>query len=331
VVIELDNLVSRARTERARDQREAQSSELERLHGVVSRKGWESIDKAIVGLARAYAEISDFESAVPLYERALRAEGASVTLKDFEQCANIRARLAADRAEAGIIGRRAAVRQIRTSIRDLNCLIEVGPTSERWSLLGSAYKRLAQTRGRSRAEKDIASMSAAYAKAAVANPDDLYPLLNSLAGILALGGPWQDPSSEMRDNPLATVAEFDKALAEARERAAGKAREAKGFWDLSFEPDSELLAALRAVGKVKKAEIDQQFSNLESSYRELFSHSGSARERASVTDQIEFLRDCFDRSSKKTGRGAPPAARIRLLEQQRTYLDSLLKTLTARK
>lgn len=295
VVVELGNIKGRKGDE-ARDG-------LFNIGREVARRGWDANGEVTAGLARAFAEIHDFENAIRYYEMAQASETGAVTLKDLEQLANLRVRHAANSASDGDMARKRAVAEIEWAIRDLEALLSMAATNERYSLLGSSYKRLAVTAEKTD-KSHLEKMASSYAEAAARKPEDLYATLNALSGILALGGPWSAPQKEYQGIPFATEAAFDQALAAARELASSEAEKARDFWALTYAPDSELLAALRGN------DLQERLEELKGRYRRLF-EKGSRREQESVLDHMEFLAKCFE-----SGAGATDQAeRLRRLAE----------------
>src|SRR5262249_9461535 len=92
----------------------------------------------------AYSELGEVESAIRWYSRAMSAEDGCASLHASEQLANLRARRGArleNKAEAR--------REILAAIRQLERLLAINATSERASLVGSAFKRLAMLEAKS--------------------------------------------------------------------------------------------------------------------------------------------------------------------------------------
>ena len=294
LVVALDNLRGRAQCAKSdRAMLERLGAELSQLVEGATAHAWDGLPEVAAALGRASMELSDWDAAIRYLDLARGGESGTVTLHDLEQLANGRARRAADRVLTGELDADDGVAQIRRAIDELESLRGIAATRERWSLLGSARKRLIRVRtagaGADPAEvaAEVRHMAEAYGKAAAADPDDLYAKLNALAATLLLGGPWKRPPKKHADNPLATTEAFDQALAEAREEARYRRESTAGqrdFWSFSYAPDAELLAALHG------GELTVRCESLTENYRALFRGHGSPREHASVIDQLDFLK-----------------------------------------
>jgi hypothetical protein len=178
----------------------------------------------------AFVEAGDVEAGMEWYERAVAAADGRASIKAAEQLANVRGRLGweivdtamrhlddtkgreksgGQRARERAAARRArahAERSLRTAIKRADSLIQqslelltkliaVGPTMERASLIGSAYKRRALVDGaagrRARVRQALEQMRASYQKAqdlgkTIGADDVYYPAANRLTADVAL-------------------------------------------------------------------------------------------------------------------------------------------------
>jgi hypothetical protein len=229
------------------------------------------------------------DEAIESYEMALAAEMASASVRAVEQLANLRARRAArqkaPQAETIINGAIAL-------LENLPKLSDGGHTSERLSLLGSCYKRLAQvTVGDARAAalgKMRERYKDAFERKQQRSDFDPYPLLNWLLAetLLTVFSDYQAP--ERVDEWL------DRAEAEAL------ALEAKdpSFWSGITAADVALGRALwhRGVDAVVQGEIVE-------AYLKPWRRGASRLEFASVFEQLAFVRTVLE------GENADPVRR----------------------
>ncbi|MET0659402.1 MAG: tetratricopeptide repeat-containing protein, partial [Steroidobacteraceae bacterium] len=155
---------------------DAVRSELKYLEDVC-RSGWSSQGVVAAGFGAAYAEIEEWAAAIEWYTRAVAAPDGGAGLRALEQLGNLRAR------RGGATGDRA---EIRAAIAILGNVLAIAPTAERQSLLGSAYKRLADVESdagsrRAALDKALEHYRAAEAIASRAGADDLfYPAMNRM-------------------------------------------------------------------------------------------------------------------------------------------------------
>src|SRR5262249_5352497 len=107
----------------------------------------------------AYGELGDFDNAIRWYRRAVAAEDGGASMHALEQLGNLRARRG--RNAGGAAERQS---EIETAIDLLQRVVAIEPTSERASLLGSAYKRLAMLEPERRRGRRFRSAIVAMAK-----------------------------------------------------------------------------------------------------------------------------------------------------------------------
>ncbi len=288
LLIELGNLVSRAKVERG-SAKEKIGERSEELRSLAERKGWIKERGVLAGVARVHGELGDFERAIDLLEQASGLEEGGVTLKDLEQLANYRVRLAADRKSKSAVTR---------GIKDLETLIhQHGKTAERCSLLAGSHKRMAQLRtNRVGRHTSLREMTRGYLLAAEFKKDNWwYPATNALLGVLLLGGPWDETDEPAEGTRAAKVWKgvpwskrepFDEILVQvgARLRQLGH-EDFKDFWTAVAQPDFEVVRALANNDlKVRTAGIVAQ-------YRQVMGLYGSGREIDSVIKQWSFARE----------------------------------------
>ena len=204
--------------------------------------------------------------------------------------ANLRARRAAGPFVGGKkpkgVDRESATADIRQSIDEIEHLLDVAATTERLSLLASTYKRLALATGSSRERAEAVSMMTSYyARAVELDPDDPYPLLNALGGIVLMGGPWKNPPRTLKDSGLATSAEFEFALERAQSLAEQKEASSKNFWDRIHVKDLALVRGLASGGLAQP----EQVKRIARGYWGLWHLYGSPGALDSVKDQVGFL------------------------------------------
>ncbi len=156
-------------------------------------QAWLNRSDVRVAVGEAYGELGEYSAAIEHFEFALDTGelDSKTTIKAAEQLLNFIARkAAADRN----------VEELRKAIRRLGAMQDVGPTSERYSLLGGAFKRLATVLGdAAQARQAILDAAASYQKAVeheiARGRFDHYPVVNRLTLLALLGQApvdWED-------------------------------------------------------------------------------------------------------------------------------------------
>ena len=215
---------------------------------------WFKRGEVAAAFGRAYGEIGDFENAVQWYTAAIQAEDGGAGLRALEQLGNMRARLGEKiyRRDPNDASERArALAIVEEGIELLKKAAAIAPTTERDSLLGSAYKRLAEVAGggeRSRAALEQALVYYRSAeKVALGGGGNLfYPALNSLSLELRL-----------RSHGRKSSQRFETARIDAiRESIEQKNRTNADFWSVIGRTELmvyEALDAGRLAGVVEAA------------------------------------------------------------------------------
>ncbi|MCY7315420.1 MAG: CHAT domain-containing protein, partial [Rubrivivax sp.] len=159
---------------------------------------WGGMGAVAEAFGLAYAEGGAVDDAIGWYERALRANDASASMKAHEQLGNLRARRGAHWGRQTAAGAASAagkatlqrgIDEVTAALRTLQSLAGLQPTLERLSLCGSAWKRLAmlQRRAGNKQQEQAAWRMAlqSYSEAEAlgrtgADADLFYPLINRL-------------------------------------------------------------------------------------------------------------------------------------------------------
>ncbi len=232
-------------------------------------KGWRQTAAVATAFGRAFAEIREYERAVRYYRLATELEHGAMTLRDIEQLGNVEVRWGERSKDVDIV---------RSGLARLRQVLELGPTSERWSLVGGSCKRLAQlSSGKDRLEA-LEQMSAAYQEAHEltlrrTGQVDTYPLLNYLAARVV---------RRLKDDTLDDLAELLEA---AEEAAPGRFAAKPDFWNAIIPADIALVRHL-ASGKLRQPAKRREVVE---SYLAGRTRAASQREFDSVIDHVRFL------------------------------------------
>lgn len=257
---------------------DAQLKRLDRIAEVLAEKKWLEEKGIHAALGRAYGKAGKFDKAIEYYRHALCAENGAMTLKDVEQLANLEVRRAVQWWKDGRKSPEEIIETIDDVIRRLNIM---GPTAERHSLRGSAFKRraLVDPKGRSESLQQMRdAYREAYRLAENTGRFDPYPLLNWLTGVLTVDWqPEKKTSSGTETEEISAV--LEKARPKVRELSAVK----KDFWHAVYPVDLDLFDALRE-GDLS----DSRMEALAERYREV-QKLASPKDFASIIDQLDFL------------------------------------------
>ena len=269
----------------ARAARQATRHKLQALQGRYAA-AWGAMGAVAEAFAVAWDAAGDPGAAIDWYARAVRANDGSASLKAQEQLGNLRVRCAWTRlqaAPADAAAREAARGEITLALRELQTLAALQPTSERLSLCGSAWKRLAQLEGLAgrpgrQAESAALTMALqAYTEAEAlacesAPAQAFYPGLNRMAIELALNA----DSPAWRGFDAAASARLQQSLQDKHARDPD-------FWSNAGLIEFQLYTALVA------RDLAAQQAALAAGYADLHGRVQARNWWASVADQAAFV------------------------------------------
>lgn len=283
IIDQLRRISERARAATAAHKKK----DLEKLNQIrqTLRDEWRS-GRTWYHLGVCYGELGEFGDAIQCYQSALAHESIDVERSDVpfravDQLANLQARYAA------MLQRNPELVEevehdpetlLQDAVRNLEWILDIAETPHRLALLGSAHKRIAVIRT-GEARTDALNKAKTYYKKAhtkhVSETGEVNPYytLNWLTFRFLIDASMDD---EKRDEAMALL---------EQSRDAGKARHARApnFWDRIAVPDSALLEALIT------GTLDERVADVQRQYLQQFNIGVSARERATVLEQIDFL------------------------------------------
>jgi len=258
---------------------------------------WGDIGRVAEAFGKACMLADDTSGGVAWYERALRANDGTASIRVAEQLGNIRARVAPagerpqrrkkSKAPAATLRRRAAGSSadtereaIEQSIQYLKQIVALATSMERESLCGSAYKRLALLEAaakRSRQELDaIKSMREHYARAEDIGKRErlntFYPAMNRIAADLAL-------TAGARALPGYGAGTFD----EVREVLDIKTRNDPDFWSVAGQTELDVYEALA------RRNLARKLATIEDAYKDLHGRLNTPWMWKSVYDTARFV------------------------------------------
>ena len=282
-----------------KDEDQARVADRERIEALVKDCPPEWLDRSevLLALGAAYGELDDLDPAARYLRTALELEATdnATTLRAVEQLANFEARGAE---------RRNSETEVRKAIERLESLLKVGPSSERYSLLGSAYKRLATLQKDAKAvsgsiRKAAESYRAAHQRALEHGNFDPYPALNWLT-LSAISGD--------------TVPEAESILRRAETTARERFAKSRDFFDASAIPDTKVAVALASES------LPDQVGELAALYVDTFKVvSATPREIDSVTRQLALTATLM----RKLSTGTAADARNMAADALGTLVDTI--------
>lgn len=254
-------------------------------------------------LAEAWAEMGEAERAIGHYRAALSFEDACFSLHALEQLANLEIRHGAslmqhkgknaEKTKEHFLRGREFMEAGRQRLQQL---LNIGATSERWALLGSYWKRLAQAQIAKESLTDVQSwlegMDEAYWQAADhgykrSGSWDYAPLLNALDAIF-LRALWND-----RKHADRLIVQLPELLRAATDNGRRRLAENRIFSHALAEVEAQRIDSLwafleesRPQARLSNPEVVERLVVL---YRDILARLGSIREQDSTINRLHFL------------------------------------------
>ncbi len=277
---------------------------LERVPDSV-RADWLKRADVLAALGFLWGEAGDYPRAIECMEDALTAAKGSCPLKVVEQCSNFRVREAArrwSRAQAAGTGddalRETIASAIRRAVGELDLLLQRARTPERLNLAGAACKRLVLvTRGPERTES-LASMARYYREALRLDTDNAaYPFTNgAFADLFAAAG---DPAYQRQWSAQELPGEIERVLRQCESEHERN----PAIWLATGIADCRLLRRVTEIlqgdGEVEGAPDDPLLDAALSGYHNAFRRGASLRERASISEHLEFILSLLEDLSER--------------------------------
>ena len=243
--------------------------------------------------ALTYAEIGDFEKAIALYEKLQSENKAIYSVRALEQWCNLKGQYLLSLKDTD--RRKEAAGHMKEVIDHLTYLIAFGETTERYSLLGSAFKRKAMLlTGKKETEEAIIDMAKYYQKGYLLKNEDhrdrrFYPLANWLLGELLLAD--NKRKTEVEKKLGTSIPDFLKQkIKEAR-----RSKDQKEFWDLIEIINYHQCLLFFAEGK---RELEELRKKILSGYREALKIDGSEKNKNSEIVHMKFIEDTLIKFGK---------------------------------
>ncbi|MBL8430435.1 MAG: CHAT domain-containing protein [Dechloromonas sp.] len=294
LVVDLDNLASELRD--GRDSSDIAERLERRMNRIPAeqKKGWTARADVSAALGFVWGEAADWEKGIASLRSAIAAESGHCTVRVIEQLANFEVRLAGRTWLATEPGQRdeqlrAKLRQaIELAITRLAALADSGPTSERLSLLGAAYKRLALIEAGDGGRREALVNMAEHYRDAFVRKDKTYALTNWASAALMIRRLY--PDQPVDQTPLTGLATLGKDIARLRKRLESSNASAPNFWDSASLADLDFVQAMDEAGAGKKSKSASTGDAARQIYRQAVQRGASVRERSSVTEHLDFLR-----------------------------------------
>tara|TARA_R110002020_G_scaffold99549_7_gene236081 strand:- start:249 stop:1355 length:1107 start_codon:yes stop_codon:yes gene_type:complete len=231
--------------------------------------------------AGIYASLQEYEKSCGCFESLLKSKKASYTINGFERYCNILAKLVLQKSAAKKIKLEEAVMTIDKVISDLEGIVGCfGPSTERWSLIGSAYKRKMHLLKESSIEEvklALGQATNAYREASESSLfRDAYPLTNwlTLARIQCL--------MEGKESIQLIDLGARKAMQSIFDEINESTKKKDDFWSLSHYANIMLTQLLLGIEKYENGTIAKE-------YLKLWELAGNKGQKVAELEHLEII------------------------------------------
>jgi CHAT domain-containing protein len=248
--------------------------------------------------AIAYAECNDYENAIAKFESLLGMEQAGFSLKALEKYCNLRAKLCVKNWQTGKEKNKQAAKMDKV-IADLKQLINMSPTAERLSLMGSACKRRTMIVNTNADKIKALILAAGYYRQAFIMPQNsnkTYALTNwlEIEKILLLAKSTPGLSSLLKKYKFAAPQKTKADITDAIKKMINADAD-MDYWNEIAKANAFLCAWL-LEGKNTKELTDKMVVD---AYKKVWSMAGSQNKKVAEIEHFDFLINVYSGLVKK--------------------------------
>lgn len=243
-------------------------------------------------IAIAYVELDEYQKAIALFKKILTYEKAGYSVSSLEKYNNILAKQTLDDYLHNYKAERNYEADMEIMISSLTKLLEIAETSERHSLIGSAYKRKAIICNK-RADKIKALTEAAYhyyqacenqksnSTYSLVNWIEMEYFLNQLGihkwGSKMEGSLYKLPSLQVLQTKL------EKSFADLQYKIV---HESHDYWDLISKANISL-----CLWQLQGMKDEEKFNEIIQAYKKPWANVGSKNKKMSEIEHFDLLID----------------------------------------
>ncbi|RYF86740.1 MAG: CHAT domain-containing protein [Chitinophagaceae bacterium] len=300
-LIELNNLSNQFETENYSD--EELTVQLSSIEEAIAKAGLKDA-RILEQIAFMYAELANYDEAVDRFQQLLTLEEASFSVAALEKYCNIRSKKCVADFNKDKTNKQ-PLKDIRSVIKDLEKLVDLGSTAERHNLLGSTYKRLAfMLTGK---EEKIATLEKAkdhyyVGHQSASHRSAIYGLSNFLEieGVLNLvnrtkwiGEVFFEKVSYPYNSSDDVLQLLEKLL-----MAIDVSHDEMNFWELTNEANIRL--CMMIVDPKKAEENTNAWDEVLKVYRKVWVKAGSRAKKVAEVEYLEMLADGLSLSGNRS-------------------------------
>jgi CHAT domain-containing protein len=295
--IDLNNLLSELDTGELKNE-----TALEKLKAITDETDLQGIRSAAITELEAmvYKALNEYEKAIATFGSLLSSKNASYSFTAIEQYCNLRLKNLITELKAGKPLKDLEINfgQVMT---DLQALIHLNPSAERYSLMGSAWKRRLAfyKKNKTKTLQAIAEAANNYDNAFnLQNPDEaVYSFTNSvtLKNILVLSGKntWAtEKGGAEKSNAFQSWKEVADELKEM-EKLQLKKTASGDYWDKIALANLKLCAWLQEATKEKKLKSMPDSKHVAVSYLQVWKMAGTRDQKLVEIQHLDLIIDAL--------------------------------------
>ncbi|PZX52093.1 lecithin:cholesterol acyltransferase [Algoriphagus ratkowskyi] len=236
--------------------------------------------------AGIYAGLQEYEKSCACYEKLLKSKKSEFTIRSFERYCNTQAKFTLQQFASGKIEMKDAIKMLDKVIDDLQGLSRhFGESAERWSLLGSTYKRKLHLLNSSspKAMSEALSLSIhAYKEASrLSDHTDAYPLTNwlTMAQIQLL--------LEGKKGVKHIDLDARKAMQKIFDENSSNSKAVGDFWKMAHQ--ANILLTQFLMDTTKPSEVNAKVEAITAAYLKLWKLAGNKGQKIGELEHFEII------------------------------------------
>lgn len=244
-------------------------------------------DVVLEHLAKLYGSLNRYKDAIRVYQVLMKSTKNTFSVKALEQYCNVRVKECLLRYIAKNISNKEAIIEISETVKDLESLNRFGETIERWSLIGSAYKRLIILSDSVKGQEMLSKVISAYEKASeLSDYEDAYPLTNWLQFLQVRNE--LEGKSGARYSPI----KARTAMLELLEKLENSYSPKSSYWDLAGIVNIQLTLLLIEGTAVA-------YKRVHEGYLLLWDRAGTLGQKQAELEHLDCLIHAFGKHETK--------------------------------
>jgi hypothetical protein len=267
--------------------------------------------------------MGEYDAAIAKFQILMTMEDASFSIATLEQYCNVRAKKYVADYVTSRKEQRLYLSKVNSIIEDIRALLLVSPTAERYSLLGSTFKRKAiLSATKPQKIKALSEAAFYYQKANTMRSGNAssYAITNwlEIETILVLAGDrkWKEIVKFRRESyELPSLESVNEQLNQMSDKMKTSEVCRMKYWDMASLANIKLCLTLINLSTKTKTDWEEVLEN----YRQTWAKAGSKGKRLAELEHLELLIDGLQLSNK------PGVSRTRKnIEQLKEELSKII-------